>query len=80
MQCNTDSCCEHITGGVNVNLYGCDNLLAQFISVFVYVTSNQSTREKPRVSELSKPDAFLHKAHNKFLLVLTYCDSKCVHP
>ena len=28
IQCNTDSCCEHITGGVNMYLYGGVSLLA----------------------------------------------------
>ena len=27
MQHSTDSCCEHITGGVNIHLYGCVSLL-----------------------------------------------------
>ena len=72
MQCNTDSCCEHITGGVITYLYACDSLLAQFISVFVCVISNQSTSKKPHVSDLSKPDVLLHKTNNKVLLVLTF--------
>ena len=28
IQCYTDSCCEHIIGGVNIYLYGCVSLLA----------------------------------------------------
>ena len=28
IQCNKDSCCKHITGGVNIYLYGCVSLLA----------------------------------------------------
>ena len=28
IQCNKDSCCEHITVGVNIYLYGCVSLLA----------------------------------------------------
>ena len=28
IQCNKNSCCEHITGGVNIYLYGCISLLA----------------------------------------------------
>ena len=27
-ECNTDRCCDHITGGVNIYLAGCVNLLA----------------------------------------------------
>ena len=63
MQCNTDSCCEHITGGVNIDLYGCGSLLApSLIRVLA----------KNHVSDLSKPDVLLHKTHNKVFPVLTY--------
>ena len=33
IQCNTDSCCEHITSGVNIYLYGCVSLLAPVCTV-----------------------------------------------
>ena len=54
IQCNIDSCCEHITVGVNIYLYGCVSLLApEFavclyvcVCVFVCVISNQSTSKK----------------------------------
>ena len=32
-QCNKDSCCEHIAGGVSIYLYGCVSLLARECSV-----------------------------------------------
>ena len=60
IQCNTDSCCKHITGGVNIYLYECVNLLAPecavslcecvCVCVCVGVISNQSTRKKPQTS------------------------------
>ena len=40
IQCNKDSCCKHITGGVNIYLYWCVSLVAPeclFVHVFVCV-------------------------------------------
>ena len=37
IECNTDSCCEHIAGGVNVYLYGCVSLLAPVCGVCLCV-------------------------------------------
>ena len=37
IHCIADSCCENITGGVDIRLYGCVNLLAYLSYVFVYV-------------------------------------------
>ena len=37
IQCNTYNCCEHITGGDNMYLRGCFNLLGSQCAVFVYV-------------------------------------------
>ena len=53
------SCCEHITGGVNIYFNGCVTLLAPecavCICVIVYVISNHSTSKRPYcVSDLSK--------------------------
>ena len=51
IQYSTDSCCEHIAGGVNlyVNLYGCLCLLARVCAACLCVCaiSNQSTIKKP---------------------------------
>ena len=33
IQCYTDSCCEHIIGGVNLYLYGCVSLLAPVCAI-----------------------------------------------
>ena len=82
---NTGKCCEHVTGGVNIYLYGCVSLLAlEFalcVFVFVCVISNQSTSKKPHyLADLSKLDALLHKTHIKFLLVLRYQGLICVDP
>ena len=44
-QCNTDSYCEHMAGGVNIYLYGCVSLLvpecAVYLWVFVYETHSK---------------------------------------
>ena len=39
IQCNKDSCSEHITGSINIYLYGCDSLLVPecVVSFCVYV-------------------------------------------
>ena len=39
IQCNTDSCCEHMPDGVNIYLYGCVSLFAWmcWLSLCVYV-------------------------------------------
>ena len=45
IQCNTDSCCEHMAGGVNIHLYGCVSLLvpecAVYLCVYVYETQSK---------------------------------------
>ena len=75
IQCNKDSCCEHVTVGVNIYLYVSIILLTPecavcvracvraraCVCVCVCVISNQGTSEKPHVSNLSKLDALLHK-------------------
>ena len=75
------SCCEHITGVVNIYFYGCLTLLAsECVSFRVCVISNQSTSKKTYVSDLSKLDTLLHKTHRKVLLVLRYQGLTCVDP
>ena len=37
IHCNKDSCCEHITGAVNIYLYGCVSLLAPECAVCLCV-------------------------------------------
>ena len=37
IQCNTDSSCEHMAGGVNVYLYGCVSLLVPECAVYLCV-------------------------------------------
>ena len=69
--------CEHITGDVNIYLYGCVGLLAPesavCLCVCMCVISSQSTSKKQYyVSDLSKLDALLHKTHSRVLLVLRY--------
>ena len=45
IQCDTDSCCEHITGGLYISLYGCISLLAPVYALI----SNQSMSKKPQL-------------------------------
>ena len=51
--CNTDSCCEYITGCVNIYLYGCVSLSAPHVlcifvcvCVCVCMIPNESTKKK----------------------------------
>ena len=45
------------------------------------IKSNQSTSKKPHyVSDLSKPDALLHKTNSKVDLVIQYQGSTCADP
>ena len=48
MQCNTDSCCEHIAVGNNIYLYVCVSiywpLCVLCVFVCLYVMSDQGTR------------------------------------
>ena len=50
IQCNTDSCYEHMAGGVSIYLYGFVSLLvpecAGYLCVYVCVISNQNTTKK----------------------------------
>ena len=51
------------------------------LCVFMCVISNQSTsKEQHYVSDLSKPDALLHKTHIKVFLVIRYQGLTCVDP
>ena len=77
IKCNKGSCCEPITGCVNIYLYGCVSLLvpecAVCVPVFLCVISNQGTSKKPHyLSDLCKLNTFLHKTHIKLFLVLKY--------
>ena len=79
------SCCEHITGGLNINFYECVSLLApesvMCLCVCLRVRSNQNAIKKPHcVSDLSKLDALLHKTHIKVILVLRYQILSCRDP
>ena len=82
IQCNIHSCCEHITVGVNIYLYGRVNLLAPECVVCLCVSawSNQSASKKPYVPDLNKFDTLLHKTQSQVVLVLRYRASTCVGP
>ena len=54
IQCNTDSCCEHIAGGFNIHLYGCVSLLVLECAVYlcVYMRETQQGRSGAKVPRL----------------------------
>ena len=61
IQCNTDSCYPHITGGVSINLYVCVNILVPVstcVYLSVFMASNQNNyknyaiRVKPGVNSM----------------------------
>ena len=56
IQYNTESCCEHMTGSINIYLHACVGpLCVPCVFVSVCVISNQSTSKKPsHVLDLSK--------------------------
>ena len=71
IQCNTDSCCEHIAHGVNIYLYGCVSLSVWLccvsLCVCVCVILNQSTSKKPRyVSDFSKTPCCIEHVSSSF--------------
>ena len=85
IQSNTDSCCVHITGGVNIYLFEYVNLLAPecAVSLCVGVIWNESSSKKRYYVHyvFSKLQALLHKIHSKVLdeQGLRYIDTKDLH-
>ena len=65
IQCNTGSCCVHITGGANFFLCVCQSISPSVpcVCVSVQVIPNQSTTKKPfhLCQTFSKFDALLYK-------------------
>ena len=56
---NTESCCEHITGGTNVYLYRCVSLLAPGCAVCLclcmcLMSSQSASRKQHHTLDLSK--------------------------
>ena len=93
IQCNTDSCCEYIAVGVNMSLWVCQSIgpwvccVSSFVCLCMCVCvcekdilNQQSTSNKPHMSDLSKLDALLHKTHSKVVLVLQYKVLRYVDP
>lgn len=73
IQCDTGSCSEHRTGGVNY-IYMCvcwsTDLCTYCVSLFVCVISSQSSGKKTcYVLDLRKLDALLRKTHSKVLVL-----------
>ena len=85
IQSNTDSCCVHITGGVNIYLFEYVSLLAPecAVSLCVDVIWNESSSKKRHYVHyvFSKLEALLHKIHSKVLdeQGLRYIDTKALH-
>ena len=84
IQCNTNNCCEHITGDVNIYLHGCASLLASECVVFVSVSVLYQTRIPGKKHIMCQTSVNLKprciKAHSEVLLVLRYQGSTCVDP
>ena len=80
----THSCCEHITGGVNIYLYGCVILLVPECAVCLCLClcdiKSETSKHSNYVSDLSKLDNLLHKMHSNVLPVLRYQRLTCVDP
>ena len=80
----THSCCEHITGGVNIYLYGRVILLVPECAVCLCLClcdiKSETSNHSNYVSDLSKLDNLLHKMHSNVLPVLRYQRLTCVDP
>ena len=92
IQCNKNSCCEHITGGVNIYLYGCVSLLAPESVVSLYVCcvhmcvfvcdikSDHLQKKHIKCPTSVNLMSSCIKIYIKFLLVLRYQGLTCVDP
>ena len=70
IQCDTGSCCEHRTGGVNyIYMCVCWPIDPCVYCVSVCVISSHSSSKKTLCVDLRKPDALLHKTHSKVLVL-----------
>ena len=80
----THSCCEHITGGVNIQLYGRVILLVPECAVCLCLClcdiKSETSKHSNYVSDLSQLDNLLHKMHSNVLPVLRYQRLTCVDP
>ena len=56
----------HVTDGLNIWVCKSTDSWVCSMSLSVYVISNQGTSKKPNMSDLSKPDALLHKTASSF--------------
>ena len=67
IQYNTDSCCEYVTGDVNIYLYGCTSVLVSkhvclCVCVCVWSIKNHITSKNPHyVSDVIKVHDLLKK-------------------
>ena len=68
---NKGSSFEHITSDINIHFDECVSLMAPECNVFVrlWYQIGVPVKKPQYVSDLSKPDALLHKTHIKVLLV-----------
>ena len=78
IECNTDSCFERKTGGINIYLYGYVVLLAPVCTVclFLFVWYQIRVLAKSQVRP-QKTKTFLHKTHHEVLVVLGTRLSMC---
>ena len=81
--CNKSSCCEHLTGGLNIYLYECVSLLAPECAMcvlHVWYQIRVYTSKKPIMCQTSVNLAPCCITHIKVFLVLRYHGSTCVDP
>ena len=78
IQCNTDSCCEHVTGDVNKFTWDCQSIglciwsvpLCVWFHVCTWYKIRVAVKKAYYVSDHSKLNTLLNKTHSKVLLVL----------
>ena len=61
MQCNKDSCCEHITGGVNMYFYVCPLVSVCLFACVCNIKSDCQQKPCLLCQTQSKLGALLHK-------------------
>ena len=72
IQCNTDSCCEHIAGGVYIYLYGCVSLLVPDCAMYLCVCDIKSEYQQKTTSHTTVNLMACCIKYSKVALVLRY--------
>ena len=83
IQCNTESCCEHITGSININLCAVSVHWPVCTMCLCLSMCDIKLEYKQKAKSYVRPqqiDALLHKTHRKVHAVLRYQGLTCVDP